>query len=227
MQRCHQQTHAGIVLVIAALAGPSSGCLGDAGNVELVEMDEASVLDAVAGYRDAVRFDPMNREAYASALGGDVFIQLYVSRTAAVPYAAIDPDSSGSGAVVPEGGVIVREVLDASGTAQRLTVMAKGPPGYNPTIGDWFWAVTDLDGVPVADEAGPRVGRLTDCYGCHVPRAGDDYLFGVPLSERGTAPPEQLPPQGNGDAVCGDFVCEGRETHDRCPKDCNHGHTHP
>ncbi|HEY5945394.1 MAG TPA: hypothetical protein VIV40_07880 [Kofleriaceae bacterium] len=119
-------------------------------------------------------------------------------------------------------------MLDQTGTAQRLTIMAKGPAGYNPTIGDWFWAVTDLNGTPIAEQGVPRAGRIADCYGCHLPYASDDYLFGVPLVDRGTGTGSGSgsgTPPGGTHAVCGDFVCEGDETQLTCSQDCNHGHT--
>jgi mono/diheme cytochrome c family protein len=159
---------------------------------------------------------------YASAVAASSSIELYASRDATAAYRAIAPEASGSRASVPEGGVIVREVLDASGTAQRLTVMAKGPAGYEPILGDWFFAVTDLAGVPAVENGQARAGRLVDCYGCHTPRAADDYLFGVPLDQRGSG--SAPPPQGSGTTVCGDFTCDGGETHAICPQDCNHGH---
>jgi hypothetical protein len=108
--------------------------------------------------------------------------------------------------------------------------MAKGPAGYNPAIGDWFWAVTDLNGTPIVEEGAPRAGRLADCYGCHVPRETDDYLFGVPAADRGSAggtgsgSGTSTPPGGT-HAVCGDFACEGDETKQSCPHDCRHTHS--
>jgi hypothetical protein len=213
--------------VIALFAAPCLGCLGGIAADQTVELDDSAILDAVAHYRDPASFDHVSRGAYASALGGSSYIELYASSTAAVPYASIAPEVSGSAAKIPEGGIIVREVLDAMGIAQRLTVMAKGPAGYNPNVGDWYYAVTDLHGAPVLESGVPRTGRLIDCYGCHLPRASDDYLFGVPTIDRGgSGPTMPTPPQGGGTAVCGDFACEGAETRDSCPKDCSHGHGH-
>lgn len=194
-------------------------------------MDEAAVLATAATYRDTAEFDHVSGTKYPSALVTTSYIAVYANRTAAAPYGMISPDVSGSSAKIPVGGIIVREVLDASGTAQRLTIMAKGPPGYNPVIGDWFWAVTDLQGVPIMEQGVPRMGKLTDCYGCHVPRMSDDFLFGVPLVDRGSmgsgsgsGSGSAPPPQGGTTSVCGDFTCESNETVVACPQDCNHGH---
>jgi hypothetical protein len=213
-------------LPTAALA--CAGCVADLKAPPTVDMDTSTVLHEVADYRDHSSFDVVSK-TYVSALGASILIDVYVSREAAAAYDAIAPESTGSGVHVPVGGVIVREVLDANGVAQKLTVLAKGPPGYNPMIGDWYWAVTDLAGVPVTMDGGVREGKLIDCYGCHIPRSTDDFLFGVPRSDRadsGMSPPPPPPPQGSGAPVCGDFDCDEDETMSTCPKDCNHGHTH-
>ncbi len=98
-------------------------------------------------------------------------------------YARIHPESSASSAAIAVGTVIVREVLDARGAIAKLTVMAKGPAGYDPSLGDWWFAEADPSGVPLVENGAPRVGRLDDCHGCHVPRASEDYLFGVPKAD--------------------------------------------
>ena len=228
-------------LAAVLFAVPLLGCVGDLearqGSGNGAPLDEAEVLSAAATYRDATQFDHVSGGSYPSALGTASYIELYANRTAAAQYELVAPETSGSNAKVPVGGIIVREVLDASGVAQRLTIMAKGPAGYNPAIGDWFWAVTDLQGVPIMENGIPRSGQLVDCYGCHIPRATDDFLFGVPMIDRsgltgsgsgsGTGSGSGSgsgAPQGGTMAVCGDFACEGSETKESCPQDCNHGH---
>jgi len=63
--------------------------------------------------------------------------------------------------------------------------MYKGPAGYNPDLGDYWFGVTDVRGVPLTDDQGrQRVGRMTECYSCHADRAEDDDLFGVPAIHR-------------------------------------------
>ena len=66
------------------------------------------------------------------------------------------------------GTVIVREVLDAQGAISSITAIAKGPPGLDPTLGDWWFAKADPSGS----------------HSCHVPRAAEDYLFGVPRTDQ-------------------------------------------
>jgi hypothetical protein len=198
------------------------------------EFDPRAVLDDAAGYQGPA-FSHVSADVYASALGSDTAIDVYASTTEVAQYELISPEVSGSGSVVPEGGLIVRAVVDAgTGKPQRLTIMGKGPAGYNPDLGDWFFAVTSPDGTPVDEQ----VGRLDACYACHIPRAGDDYLFGVPAAERGgtgdggdTQEPTDAGPGddggdgGDGDPgpVCGDYLCEPPESAATCAIDCAEG----
>ena len=107
-----------------------------------------------------------------------------VSTAGSLEYAKVQPDAGDSGARVPPGTLIVRAVVDANDAVSKLTLMLKGPAGTNPDLGDWWFAETDPSGVPLDDDAGALVGRLTGCYGCHLPRSGDDFLFGVPPDDR-------------------------------------------
>ncbi len=150
-----------------------------------VDIDEQVVLGLVSHYRDPSVFDKISQTPYPSALTGTALIALYSSKDATQSFAPIAPEFSGTKENIPAGGIVVREVLDADGNPLKLTVMAKGPAGYNTRLGDWYFAVTDLHGIPLLDSSGaPRSGKIVDCYGCHVPRASDDYLFGVPMSDR-------------------------------------------
>jgi hypothetical protein len=148
---------------------------------------DAHVMDSVdmSMLREAGlvrRFTKLDLAAYASSLGtGD--IDVYISQDAR-DYRRVHPETSGSGVTLPVGTVIVRNVLDASGNITKVTLMGKGPAGYDPTIGDWWFGVTDPAGNPLPEASGgPQVGRLTECHGCHIPRATDDYLFGVPAAD--------------------------------------------
>lgn len=222
-----RQHPARTTLLFSMLTASGFGCISPLDSANAVEIDEHAILAQVASYGDSSQFEHVSGKAYASALGGTSLIELFASSTAAVQYRDIAPEVTGSGVVLPEGSILVREVFDAAGAPQRLTIMAKGPAGYNPQLGDWYFAVTDLHGVPVTEDGIARSGRLADCYGCHLPRASDDYLFGVPMIDRGasgtsTTPPAPPPPSTG--PVCGDFACEVGETRDSCPKDCKHGH---
>jgi len=54
-----------------------------------------------------------------------------------------------------------------------ITVMYK-VVGYNPEIGDWFWARYTPDGKV---EAEGKSGMADMCIGCHGKAKGNDFLF--------------------------------------------------
>lgn len=137
------------------------------------DLDDAT-LALLDGYRALTK---VNTAPYASDLG-EFEVNCYVAGDVA-SYRRIHPETEGSNAKLAPGTLIVREVLDEAGQVTRLTAMAKGPPGYDPRLGDWWFAVTDRRGVPLIEAGRPLVGRLTQCHDCHRDRARDDFLFGV------------------------------------------------
>jgi hypothetical protein len=141
-------------------------------------------------YRTSGLFEEITSKPYASQAAAGSTISVWVSRQAASSYARVDPDEDGSDVVLPRGSMIVREVRDASGAVTKLTVMAKGPSGYNPDVGDWFWLVASADGVVIDDADGGAAmdGKMPQCHSCHLPRAHDDFLFGVPAASKADHP---------------------------------------
>ena len=131
---------------------------------------------------DVDELHQINKMPYPSTVGS-FNINVFVSQKSK-DFQKIHPESTGSRVSLPVGTLIVRQVLDANGQVTKVTLMGKGPAGYDPTLGDWWFGVTDPSGVPLVDDAGPQVGRLTQCHGCHLPRADDDYLFGVPEADQ-------------------------------------------
>lgn len=119
---------------------------------------------------------PQIGSPYSSELG-PFLVSLYVSG-AVDEYAKIRPDEHGSHAQMPVGVLIVREVFDNNQKVARLTVMGKGPAGYDPQLGDWWFAVTDPRGTPAVENGLVQTGKLTACHGCHSPRSQDDFLYG-------------------------------------------------
>jgi len=146
------------------------------GTIELTdaEVDEAT-LEQVESYQALARINP---RPYTSTLG-PFAINCYVAGDT-TNYRKIHPEQRDADVAVARGTVIVREVLDATGAVSKLTVMAKGPPGYDPSLGDWWFAVTDPGGVPLEEDGVVLVGRLSQCHDCHRERSRDDFLFGVP-----------------------------------------------
>jgi hypothetical protein len=219
---------AGLVASFALVLG---GCGTSTGSQSYaVSVDDTSVLSALAGFRDSPAFVKVNDAPYATGLGTGALVNVYVSAQAFAPYASITPEKTGSGAEVPEGTMIVREVLEPSGAVKTLTLMVKGPKGYNPDLGDYWFGVTDANAVPVLDTQGAKkLGRVEECYSCHTPRASDDWLFGVPAANRpGVGPgdppdagvPPPPPPPPSQEPLCGDFACNLGESCLTCPYDC-------
>ncbi len=55
----------------------------------------------------------------------------------------------------------------------RLTVMQKMAPGYDPDNGDWFYGVYSPDGGK-----GMKTGKIDMCINCHDQASESDYVFG-------------------------------------------------
>ncbi len=156
---------------------PGSGSVGDsagdagagsgAGSATETDFDRA-MMQTASSYKT---FTKINVGPYVSTLGAfDINVYVHGDNR---QYRTIHPETT-STETMPIGTLIVREVLDADGKVAKLTMMAKGPAGYDPTLGDWWFGEATPDGVPM------QVGRLTACHSCHIPRATEDYLFGVP-----------------------------------------------
>jgi hypothetical protein len=141
---------------------------------------DADIMVLAADYPS---WPQVNRRADASAIGAyDVNIYIHGD---AEQYALIHPGSTSPSQPMAAGTVIVREVLDATGNVAELTLMAKGPAGYDPTLGDWWFAHTDPRGQPLPDDTGGlQIGRMLFCHTCHIPRQDQDYLFGVPQADQ-------------------------------------------
>jgi hypothetical protein len=153
--------------------------------------DEAALLATVANaaYRTSRAFVHVTHAPFASRAAAGASVELYVSAFAGADYARISPDASGSHASLPRGALLVREVQDGAGTVAKLTLMAKGPAGFNPALGDWWFGVTTPVGVPLVTDGGRQTGPLPACFACHDERGDDDYLFGVAPSARAPGGP--------------------------------------
>jgi hypothetical protein len=169
--------------------GSDAGAAPNASTIN-VETTEFLRMFAAGGYTKGSGFTEVTAKPYTSAIGAGS-IRVWVTTTGADSYFTVDPAKTGSKAWMPRGSVIVRAVLDAAGNPTKLTVMAKGSVGSNPTLGDYWFAVTNPQGVPLPADAGVggiQAGALKECFSCHLPRAQDDYLFGVPSADRATLP---------------------------------------
>jgi hypothetical protein len=175
-------------------------CLGESPvDVEVAPgVDEAAFARITQNYRRSGELTEITGATYPSAVGG-TSIRVWVSTFAATEYRAIDPEKTGSQVHLAPGSLIVREVY-AAGSLEKLTLMGKGPVGYNPTVGDYWFAVTDPDGTPQVELGVPLTGKLQQCFGCHQTRnAGDDFLFGVPARHHSAGgAPAPAPPMDPG-----------------------------
>jgi len=161
----------------------------DSGSTSVpITLDDTAVLSSIAGaaFETSAQYSKATRAPYAStaAVGDD--ISEWVTAAALATYDSISPTVTGSHASLPAGTTIVRQVLEPDGGVAKLTLMVKGPPGYNPDLGDWWFGETDPSGTPLTSDAGVLMGRLSQCYSCHLTRNDDGYLFGVPSSDRVT-----------------------------------------
>ena len=92
-------------------------------------------------------------------------------------FLTIDPERTDQNVGFIEGSMFVKEHFDPADEVIGFTVMYKGPPGYNPEGGDWFWA--RVNGGEVTHE-----GQVGFCVDCHVMVESTDYVYGVPLDNR-------------------------------------------
>jgi hypothetical protein len=163
----------------------------DAGSASDEMLDPRTMFASISNgkYRASKAFRAVSAKPYLSTAGAaSSWINVWVSADAYAAYAAIAPEKKASRVELPPGALIVREVVAADGTVQKLTLMLKGPSGFNPELGDWWFAVTDPTGAPGADDGGLELGRMDACYSCHLPRKDDDFLFGVPKTNRAPHP---------------------------------------
>lgn len=170
-------------LLAACVGGVTSGGSkkppapgADAAPAPATETDfDRAMMEIASTYHT---FPKIDRKSYTSSAGAfdvNVFVHGDVQ-----DYRTAHPDSTAPNPPIAVGTVIVREVLAADGSVSKLTLMAKGPSGYDPTFGDWWFGEADPQGMPLVVDGAVRLGRLEDCHSCHMPRAPEDYIFGVP-----------------------------------------------
>jgi hypothetical protein len=138
-----------------------------------VEFDEVETLARVREYMSnrvkRVTTRPFRSEAV------DGWISLFVSEESVETYLRVREDKL----PLREGALVVREVLDSNLKVTRLTVIAKGPQGYNPEVGDFWFAVTDPAGNVLDKDGTRQAGALPSCAGCHIGKKDQAFLFGI------------------------------------------------
>ncbi|NJK31444.1 MAG: cytochrome P460 family protein [Deltaproteobacteria bacterium] len=161
--------------LVATLA--LAGCPADDGDDEVGDetgepptIDEAAVVASALDYADGLTL--INAAPFASAHEAGIDVNVFVDPVNVAAYAALDPNDPGP-ADFPEGTLVVKEHL-VEGSATEITIMYKGPAGFDPEHRDWWWGVATLDGTVQASGAG-----VATCIGCHESVAESDYLYGV------------------------------------------------
>ena len=129
-------------------------------------------------------FTQIDHAPFASTLVPGAWVTNFVRSDAAKAYQAITPNADHEDAPFPVGGCVVRAVADAKGQPTKLTVMVKREAGYYPEAGDFFFGVTDANGMPVTDGGTLQWGKLHVCGDCHAKRAASGFLFGVATVDR-------------------------------------------
>ena len=99
------------------------------------------------------------------------YVTVYVNRAGADSMSAAHPE-------FPEGSVIVKQKYYSEEPpasidgASLYTVMIKRGAGYNPSVGDWEFAVVAGDGKRVESR-----GKLSACMACHESQPRTDYVY--------------------------------------------------
>ena len=84
-------------------------------------------------------------------------------------------DAFRDGKTMPVGAQVVKEKYTdakATGPMNSYAVMTKRQAGYDPTWGDWEYAMVYLDKPKETEQ-----GRLGECARCHAQVREKDYLF--------------------------------------------------
>ncbi len=146
-------------------------------------LSNEALIGLLPGYKyRGEGFRLVNPEPFISTVSPTKTVSLWISEGSYDAFTRIDPDSAGSLSSVPEGTVIVREVLNAS-VLETITVMAKLREGSFPLGGDFWYASADPDGsIRIDDNGAPLAGLLQNCGTCHLRRNRDGFLFGAPGS---------------------------------------------
>lgn len=152
-------------------AGSASGTEAEAGatgdEAGEPEVDARAVAQLVAQYETFVR---LTQRPISSAHGLADTIHVWARSSDVESYEAA---SAGDPVDFAEGALIVKEQFDADGALSSLTVMYKGPQGYAPEAGDWWW------GFFGADLSLQNGGRIGACIDCHQRAEASDWIYGL------------------------------------------------
>ncbi len=140
------------------------------GDMPTVDLSSEDIVAEAMGFENnLMRLSEMAEQSETHADAASVFV--WGSSSAADLYWSIDPDDPTQSVDFPVGTMFVKEHFDEAGDRAGLTIMYKGPEGYNPDSRDWFWA-------RVRGEETTHAGRVAWCSDCHNAAHNSDFVVG-------------------------------------------------
>lgn len=140
-----------------------------------VELQLDDIRREVSGYQQklvAMTDEHEFSETHAEAAS----VRVWASKDAKDTFLSIDPNDSSQRASFSEGTMFVKEHFNIEGTLIGINVMFKGPDGYNPNAGNWYWIATQGETVI-------HSGRPSHCIGCHSAAVNTDFVVGFGKSQ--------------------------------------------
>ncbi|MEM9453970.1 MAG: hypothetical protein AAGF11_07310 [Myxococcota bacterium] len=143
---------------------------GDPDDPDDPEVDEDAILAQAMAYEQELTLltpEPELSETHSDAAS----VRVWGSSSAAELFSSIDPDDPTQEVSFAEGDMFVKEHFDEAGEVNGLTVMFKGPEGYDPDARDWYWARIRGDELT-------HSGRVQWCIDCHEAAFNSDLVVG-------------------------------------------------
>ncbi len=177
-----------IVAVLASACGSSP--TGDDGGANATHdggggggIPQDQIVARIAAFDTSGDFTQVNATPFVSQHASAAAVNVWASSEALDTYTGIDPtDTSATVDSFPAGSILIKEMLDASGTRTGLTAMAKGGEGGSPDAGNWWWGRLDASGALV------QGGTISFCIDCHGNASNmlqrTDWVNGVALDNR-------------------------------------------
>ncbi len=129
-------------------------------------VDEAAIAEQAVAFES---LEKINDEPLQSQHGLASTMNMWVDAAAAPAYASL-----GAGTAFDPDTIILKEQLNADGELDSIAVMYKGPAGYAPDAGDWWFGLVNPDGSV-------RLGGQPDaCVSCHADASDQDWAWGLP-----------------------------------------------
>lgn len=142
------------------------------GNASAGTTGQAAMVDPDAIAEQAIDFASlqlMNEAPFASQHGLADTVNIWVPAAAADAYLGLSEST-----VFEPGTILVKEQLDAEGELDSMTVMFKGPDGYAPEAGDWWYGLISPEGdIMVGGQPGA-------CVSCHTQAQDTGFVYGLP-----------------------------------------------